>query len=670
MDSDLRSPADPQASPVASGFRWRWVLAAVAVLLLLWLGWKTWRVGSIGYDLGQTLLEVRAMAQNPGQADLLALPPMLSDTRQNLEDLQAELGPFYGLIERAGWLPVVGGDVQAGPALLDMGVSLTQAGDLAVQAVSPLSATLTQEDDFSIEALVPVLIDTLAENRAQFEQAGRHVEEAIAARSRVDTEALSPQVQEVVALLDEVLPLLDAGFAFAPHAPALLGADGPKTYLIVAQNDDELRATGGFITAVGTLKLEQGRVITLTFEDSYAVDDFTQEYPSAPPQLLRYMMAHIWLFRDGNWSPDFPTSAQAMAELYSIGREGQVDGIVAVDQITLREIVRVLQPVQVAGWDEPVTGRNVIRLIRDSWSPDDENFDGWDRDWWEDRKNFTGDMVSALQERVREAPGEVDWVYMARTIIQLLAERHLQGWLAEPELQAVLSENNWSGELRSSPGDYLFAVDTNVGFNKANPKLKRVLRYQLDLSNPQAETLTSTVTLTHTSQSEGQEACLHKPRYGKVYEDMIDRCYWAYVRLYRPAESTLLKANPRPLSGTLLLSGEAEPARVETLDPERGYPNWGTLVMVSHQEQRTTQFEFAVPGSVVQETDAGWLYQLLIQKQAGTQNNTVRVEIQLPAGTEVLHSQPEPDEITENNLLVYNFALSTDQPLTLEFASN
>ena len=102
--------------------------------------------------------------------------------------------------------------------------------------------------------------------------------------------------------------MLRQGFSALTVAPQLLGMDRPRTYLVLALNEDELRPGGGFITGVGEIRVQAGKVITMTFRDSYAVDDFTQPYPDPPEPMRRYMGLDLLVLRDSNWSPDFPTA--------------------------------------------------------------------------------------------------------------------------------------------------------------------------------------------------------------------------------------------------------------------------------------------------------------------------------------------------------------------------
>ncbi|MCB0107011.1 MAG: DUF4012 domain-containing protein, partial [Caldilineaceae bacterium] len=78
-----------------------------------------------------------------------------------------------------------------------------------------------------------------------------------------------PDLARQLVAIEPLLPSLYLGTSLLPQLPELTGVHGPRTYLLVVQNSDELRATGGFISALGVITLEQGRLANLEFVDSY-----------------------------------------------------------------------------------------------------------------------------------------------------------------------------------------------------------------------------------------------------------------------------------------------------------------------------------------------------------------------------------------------------------------
>ena len=97
------------------------------------------------------------------------------------------------------------------------------------------------------------------------------------------------------------------------------------------------------------LTIDAGKIISLTVEDSYAVDDFTTPYPDPPAPLRDYMGIDLWVFRDSNWSPDFPVAARQAISLYTQTRGGHIDGVIAMNQKVVEALVDGFGPLTIDG---------------------------------------------------------------------------------------------------------------------------------------------------------------------------------------------------------------------------------------------------------------------------------------------------------------------------------
>src|SRR5215213_640984 len=132
------------------------------------------------------------------------------------------------------------------------------------------------------------------------------------------------------------LSIGEVGARLGPSLPWLLGMQGPRTYLVLVQNSHELRATGGFIAAVGRVSVDGGRLTDFDFEDSYALYSERSTYPPAPLPMQQYMGIPLLVMRDANWSPDFPTTAQVARALYAQETGTRVDGVFTIDLTAVR----------------------------------------------------------------------------------------------------------------------------------------------------------------------------------------------------------------------------------------------------------------------------------------------------------------------------------------------
>ncbi|MDY6878131.1 MAG: DUF4012 domain-containing protein, partial [Chloroflexota bacterium] len=548
-----------------------WSLVLLAVVLLTVWGVRLAQTGQL---LLEHLSQVQALADAPAKADPAAACTLVREMQGDVMALERQVGGLVQMAPALGWLPKVGGDLQAAPHLLAMADGLTEAGTLACDALEPALATFGGASGFSLEQMVTLL----AEHQADLEQARAAVEQAQEAWAQVDPGkgvVIAPLLEGKTTLLDQGLSLLGMGLEAATVAPDLLGMDEPRTYLVLALNEDELRPGGGFVTGVGEVWLEAGQLVTMTFRDSYTVDDFTQPYPDPPEPLRRYMGIDLWVFRDSNWSPDFPTAARQAISLYRPGYPVSVDGVIALDQQAVQGLVDGVGPLTMDGTEEPVTGETVIAYVRHAWAPEGRDLTG---EWWGQRKSFMGPLAEAAWGQVQG--GKVDWVTLAQTLLRLLEEKHLLIYLRNPDAAALLSGQGWDGALRSGPalgtakglGDFLMVVDANVGYNKASTRVQETISYQVDLhqSPPQA-----TLTLVYTHTSSADYPCRPEIRYDPVYEQMTDRCYWDYLRIYIPQGSQLLDATRIPVPGEALFWGEDESGEVTVQPAEEG--PWLTL---------------------------------------------------------------------------------------------
>jgi hypothetical protein len=639
-------------------------LAIVTALLVgaVWIGLTLSRVlaaaSALRADLfaAQYMVGVGLHAIDPTEAT-----DLLRATRTDLVELESAARPFLWTFRLFGWIPRYGPLVEAAPALLDLGLHLTAAGGQAIETLSPLLAEDPGQRATDETAPLEAVAEMLTRIRPHLVAARATISEVEEARAATEVEELHPRVRGWMDRLDQYLPALDEGVDASLLLTELMGTSGPRTYLILVQNEDELRATGGFISGVARVTIEGGQLQDLQFEDSYAIDDFSRPYPDPPAPLKEIMLIDLWVFRDSNWSPDFPTSARSAIELYALGRSIDADGVVALDQQAIRTLIGALGPLRVEGWDEPVTGRTVVELARQAWEPERED----DPDWWEHRKDFMGIVLDAAVEQVQGSMDQEKLVRLAYATREAIHQRHIMLYLADHESAAVAADLGWNGALRESPGDYLMVVDTNVGYNKVNALIEESLEYTVDLTDLEEPRARLIVHHRHPAE-QGESPCRHEPRYDATYEQMTRRCYWDYLRVYVPSGAQLVAATPHTVAGSELASGQERPAQVTTGPPEHGRHVYATLFLLRPQETLETRFETILPKGVVLSENDTLEYNLLVQKQPGTQASPLRVEVRLPSGKELVTSEPSPTSVEGTNL-EYELTLETDQALSVVF---
>jgi hypothetical protein len=647
--------AEEEVPIVSREKRIAWALIILG--LILFLVWVV-RMAQIGLSLRKHLSQAQTLAEqanSPESPDIQEACSLVHDLRGDVVALRRQAGGLIQLAPVLGWLPKIGGDLRAAPHLLNTADGLTEAGALTCDAVKPALASLgSTETNLTPEQIIGLL----TKEQASLKQALAATERSQAAWEQVDPGSLSPWLAGKVSKLDQGLPLLRVGLQAATVAPDLLGANEPRTYLILVQNDDELRPTGGYISGAGVITVEQARIVKVSFLDAYHVDDYLNKpYPAPPAPLLDYMGSEIWLFRDANWSPDFPTSARQAAYFYEYGQDAPpVDGVIALNQRAVELLLVGLDKVYVPDATEPVTSANVRQFIQEAWNPGESNNTG---EWILNRKEFIGQLAFAILQRIEDDPHSVSWVQVAKGLYQALNERHLMIFVKDADTERVLAQIGWDGSLRESTGDYLMVVDTNIGFGKVNSLISERIDQRITLNAD--GTASSELTLTYMHQGRREDVhCQPPPPYtaGITYEALIHRCYYNYLRTYVPSGSVLRAATPHPAPGEYFILGKPIDGQAITLSDEAGKAVFAQFFVVEYGQTLTTHFEYDLP-QVVQSKDRRHNYTLLIQKQAGTDTASISLTVVLPPGADLLVATP-PSQIVNGDTLTFDLQLETD----------
>lgn len=450
--------------------------------------------------------------------------------------------------------------------------------------------------------------------------------------------ALPQPAYSLLARAGELAAEADAALALLERAPVLLGADRPRTYLVLAQNNDELRPTGGFISAVGLVRVERGELAVEWFGDSYAVDDLRLIHAPPPAPLARYMWASQWLLRDSNWYADFPTSADVAASMVARDRGWHPDGVIAVDMRLLPSLLDAMDGLELDG--RPVGGANIVSQLKESWKPlpPGDMSDAW---FQSDRKNFLSSLMRGLMASVKT--GNVRPAALAAALYHGLRDRSLQVYLTDEPSENALRAAGWAGTVEPRVGDYLFVVDSNLGFNKVNAHVTRELAYTVSLPGARA---VLDVTWNNPSPAASGGCDLLKQHKDDTYASMEQSCYWDYLRVLTPPGSQLLSAD-----------GLEDAGPVEDVSSVTAF---GGYAVVPRATVQRAQLSWALPRSILSDH----AYSLTVQQQAGAGPAPLTVRVELPAGVRPMWAS-EPFTQPAPNVVEFQLVLERDLTLSL-----
>ena len=649
------------------------LLLSLGVLILLtWVGLKAWRVFQSTSSLLARQGELEQLAQNGwGTADPNALEATVLGAHRDVVALKNELAFLMPVLPYFSWLPEVGGLAKAAPALLEMADAGTEAAAYAVRGMKPALAVLQSEEQSN--PLIPQLLATVNDAQPDLARAALALERAADARAQIDDlEALPWRVRTLLETGDKYLTL-GQGFArMSLVLPELMGLNGPRRYLILAQNQDELRPTGGFISGAGLLEVQNGEFKELSFIDANLVDawenaDFTggrltKPYSSPPEPLQSFMLLDLFLFRDANFWPDFAVSGQKAMELYEYGRNAApLDGVIGINQRFLARLVDGTGPVRIADTGQVVGSNNVIESLQEAWTLEGGVIE---------RKAFMGPFALAIMDQINGNFAQIEPLRLVQRLGESLESKDLQVFLRDPLAAQVLASNGWDGRMRTTGNhDSLMIVDTNMGYNKANIFVDRTAAYDVRLAPDGAAEARLTVTHIHNGLADGEECrqgTLDEYVEGANYLALTDKCYWNYLRIYVPEGSELI-SGPQPLiSGQTWFGGYDWQRPTGSVAELPGFTTFDSWMLLPRGGETTSEFHYMLPDSISQATGDTRLYRLQLIRQAGTEPYFVQVSITLPEGASLQEAVPQP-VATEGNTYRFTIEMDRDQSIGLSY---
>lgn len=289
--------------------------------------------------------------------------------------------------------------------------------------------------------------------------------------------------------------------------PAILGADAPRTYLVLLTSPAEARGLGGFPGNFAELHAADGRLTLSRFgrwSDLERVIDPATFHVDGPAGFVDrygqfgYELSANGVLKGSPWRnltmpPDFPTVAQVAAEMYPQSGGMAVDGVAIADVYVLQALLRFTGPIRVDGWPEPINQRNAAQvLLRDQYTITDLS----------DRVDFISDVARTAIDRVLSGalPGPVQ---LTRVLGPLASQGRLLFWSNRPDEQTMLEGAHLLGRFPSLAGTDQYAIAlTNLGGNKNDTFLDRAATYERSVRQG-VTSATLHVTLTNNAPTSG-----------------------------------------------------------------------------------------------------------------------------------------------------------------------
>lgn len=413
----------------------------------------------------------------------------------------------------------------------------------------------------------------------------------------------------------------------------LLGFKGERTYLVLLQNNHELRPTGGFIGVYGILQIAGGHVTFFQFEGTELLDKRATKglpLPYAPEAIRTYLRQNYLFFRDANWNPDFRKAAHDLVKIFSLEKgnnAAKIDGVIAITPDVVAKLLESTGPITVSAikFDAATFADQLEYEVEIAYKER-----GIAK---ETRKKIIHELADALHTRVR-ALSLKEYMMLFDKIRMSLNEKQLLLFDFDPTIQAWYETQGFSGAMHYPAHDFVSVIDANLGGFKTDRVMKRAFSYSVQKSRDAA---LGTLSLRYENQG---------------VKDYRTRDYRSYTRVFLPKNSRILK-----LTGSVYTASGESGFDVSTSEES-------TIVGFFHkvplQKTTTIILEYALP-KVLYENFEQDTYTLFFRKQPGVKPPALTVNMKFDSS--VLMASPEGK--VDGTHYVFKGDLKTDRTFSI-----
>lgn len=552
--------------------------------------------------------------------------------------------PFLSKISSGGNLLIAGRDISMSGALLSE----------ILKTAEDIKKGENQEESVSY-------LEIFKENQEKLKKIAELLKNAQNNLEDVNTDDIPNEEKgkfiEIMKKLPEINNFLESYLNQEEIFIDILGGNGPRKYLFLFQNNQEMRATGGFIGSYGLLDIFNGRVRKFFIDGIFNPDGQLKEKVVPPIPIQKISAA--WSLHDSNWFPDFPVSAEKACWFYEKTGGPTVDGVIAMTPTVIQKLLEITGPIEMEEYETTVDEKNFIEKIQYEVEID------YDKELNQPKK-ILADLAPKVLDKIFNSGSFSDISKTMNMISQSLNEKHILIYSKNWAIEKALSENGWSGEILDTSKDYISVINTNINGYKTDGVIDEKISHKAQIQLNGDIINTVTIKRTHNGGDTPYEW------WNKVNAD--------YMRVYVPKGSRLISAEGQtrefsspPLDyGALGFKRDAQVQMEEDsieLDEESGtriyqdsgktvFANW---VYVSPKESVTVKYVYVLPFKInIDNENPIGAYSLLAQKQSGSLGSEFSFEVEYPNSYEISWKYPENSESENISKEKNNLKLNTD----------
>jgi hypothetical protein len=524
----------------------------------------------------------------------------IGQAQKDFEDARQELTKLSNF---SRFLHAEGTDVSLFYTLLEVGDHFSSGGGKYVtifQKITTLLHDLTTQSIEKNKATYHSLTDVLVPLYEDFKAGTADIQQGYDLFQTVPMNVFPREMQSSFLLLStklkSVLALAHTAEQEAPLFLNMIGSDYPRRYLILLQNKDEMRPTGGFIGSLIFVTFNDGWMTDLLFKDVYDFDGQLKEKIPAPRGLVP--ITPTMALRDSNYSPDFFVSGQDVADF--LNKEGgpTVDGVIAINQGLIEDLLSLTGPIAVPGVKTPFDQDNfsllLSYLVESKINPDHP-------------KDILGKFAPLFLDQIKS----VDPMALMDIVLSHIEQNDIAFYSPWQHMEEAFARFGLAGRVANvdNKSDYLLIADTSVSGNKSDRYITQQATHETYVSDGGKIIDRLTFEKKHTFDAQAEktlDAVVTKAGFSPLSDAMKLLLgkgeNVSFVRVYVPKGSTLLDSIGIPKEEV-------------TTEEELNKTVFSFFLRVYPENSRKVILSYSLPFSLhISPVD---MYKVLIQKQIG-----------------------------------------------------
>lgn len=258
---------------------------------------------------------------------------------------------------------------------------------------------------------------------------------------------------------------------------SILGEDDKKRYLIVFQNSNEIRATGGFMGSYALVDFYKGEIVEYEVPEGGIYDLKAGFFEFIKPPKPFNIMIPDWRIQDSNWFFDFEESAKTIDYFFENSARTSVDGIIAINSNILKDLFAVIGDIKLEEYNITLDSEDATTKIQNIVSLNKHT-------------NKPKEIINSLFSEVSKDIFNID----ESKIFELLNfmndsinKKNIMIYSKDQIIQEKIIKLGFSGNISNISQkdnkieDYLAIVDTSIGGGKTSEFIDREVKHNIKI---------------------------------------------------------------------------------------------------------------------------------------------------------------------------------------------